>query len=316
MDRGAYIFCVLEQFCRHLKHREIYAGASARYRNPQARLLDGAEWEAVKDDALTTLGLPENPDALLASHVTDLDEALKYVAGGLAANADVRVDEAERIHLTSDKAVQDPPSLVDLRKRVAAMLPRVDIGEQILEVMGWVPEFLESLTALSGGAARMADLNVTAAAALTGQALNIGYGPVSTPGVPSLERRRIGHVGRTYLRAAGYTAANPHLIARLVLHAEPVAHELPVPLGRPVRLHLRGHLPGQPQQAAYLADHRIRDLIQLREVAQPLIALQPHYQRQQGCPVVVFLRAQATSSSAGVNTSASSRADTIRANRG
>ncbi len=214
VDRGAYIFCVLEQFCRHLKHREIYADASTRYRNPQARLLDGAEWEAVKDDVLTTLGLPENPDALLASHVTDLDEALKYVAGGLAANADVRVDEAGRIHVTSDKAVQGPPSLVDLRKRVAAMLPRVDIGEQILEVMGWVPEFLESLTALSGGAARMADLNVTAAAALTVQALNIGYGPVCTPGVPALERRRIGHVGRTYLRAAGYTDANPHLIAQ------------------------------------------------------------------------------------------------------
>lgn len=94
------------------------------------------------------------------------------------------------------------------------MLPRVDIGEQILEVMGWVPQFLESLTALSGGTARMADLNVTVAACLTGQALNIGYGPVSSPGVPALERRRIGHAGRTYLRAAGYTAANPHLIAQ------------------------------------------------------------------------------------------------------
>jgi hypothetical protein len=55
VDRGAYIFCVLEQFCRHLKHREIYADASTRYRNLQARLLDGAEWEAVKDDVLTTL---------------------------------------------------------------------------------------------------------------------------------------------------------------------------------------------------------------------------------------------------------------------
>jgi TnpA family transposase len=214
VDRGAYIFCMLEQFCRHLKHREIYAESSTRYRNPQARLLDGAEWEAVKDDVLTTLGLPEDPGALLASHVTALDEALRYVGGRLAANADVRVDEAGRIHVTSDKAIAEPPSLVDLRKRVAAMLPRVDIGEQILEVMGWVPQFLKSLTALSGGAARMADLNVTVAAALTGQALNIGYGPVSSPGVPALERRRIGHVGRTYLRAAGYTAANPHLIAQ------------------------------------------------------------------------------------------------------
>ncbi|MER5625089.1 Tn3 family transposase [Streptosporangium sp. NPDC002544] len=46
------------------------------------------------------------------------------------------------------------------------------------------------------------------------QALNVGYGPVSSPGVPALDRRRIGHAGRTYLRAAGYTAANPHLIAQ------------------------------------------------------------------------------------------------------
>ena len=124
------------------------------------------------------------------------------------------MDEAGRIDVTSDKAIAEPPSLAGLRKRVAAMLPRVDIGEQILEVMGWVPQFLESLTALSGGAARMADLNVTVAACLTGQALNIGYGPVSSPGVPALERRRIGHVRRTYLHAAGYTAANPHLIAQ------------------------------------------------------------------------------------------------------
>ena len=163
---------------------------------------------------LTTLGLPGDRGELLASHVTALDEALRCVGGRLAANADVRVDDAGRIHVTSDKAIAEPPSLVDLRTRLAAMLPRVDIGEQILEVMGWVPQFLESLTALSGGAARMADLNVTVAACLTGQALNIGYGPVSTPGVPALERRRIGHAGGTYLRAAGCAAANPHLIAQ------------------------------------------------------------------------------------------------------
>ena len=47
VDHGASC-CVLEQFCRHLKHREIYAETSTRYRNPQARLLDGQEWEAVK----------------------------------------------------------------------------------------------------------------------------------------------------------------------------------------------------------------------------------------------------------------------------
>ena len=40
VNRHAYTFCVLEQFWRHLKRREIYADASTRWRNPQAQLLD------------------------------------------------------------------------------------------------------------------------------------------------------------------------------------------------------------------------------------------------------------------------------------
>ncbi len=66
VDRGSYTFCVLEQFHRYLKRREIYAEGSTRWRNPQARLLDGVAWEAVKADVLTSLGLPETPDELLA----------------------------------------------------------------------------------------------------------------------------------------------------------------------------------------------------------------------------------------------------------
>ena len=42
VNRHAYAFCVLERFWRGLKRREIYAGASTRWRNPQAELLDGA----------------------------------------------------------------------------------------------------------------------------------------------------------------------------------------------------------------------------------------------------------------------------------
>ena len=39
VNRHAYTFCVLEQFWRALKRREIYADASTRWRNPQASLL-------------------------------------------------------------------------------------------------------------------------------------------------------------------------------------------------------------------------------------------------------------------------------------
>ena len=139
VDRGAYIFCVLEQFWRHLKRREIYAEASTRWRNPQARLLDGPAWEAVKPDVLVSLGLPEAPDALLAAHAATLDQALRYVGGRLAGNTYVRVDAAGKVHVTADEAIEEPPSLTALRKRVAGMLPQIDIGDLILEVMTGAP---------------------------------------------------------------------------------------------------------------------------------------------------------------------------------
>jgi hypothetical protein len=48
VSRHAYAFCVLEQFWRGLKRRDIYAEASTRWRNPQARLLEGDAWAAVR----------------------------------------------------------------------------------------------------------------------------------------------------------------------------------------------------------------------------------------------------------------------------
>jgi len=131
--RHAYAFCVLDQFYRHLKRREIHADASTRWRNPQAQLLEGEVWETIRPDVLTTLGLPENPDALLAGHASTLDTAYREVGGRLAVNTEVRVDDSGKIHLTGVKAVEEPPSLVDLRARTTAMLPRVDLPEVILE---------------------------------------------------------------------------------------------------------------------------------------------------------------------------------------
>ncbi len=92
------------------------------------------------------------------------------------------------------------------------MVPRVDIGEVILEVMSWHPRFVEAFTAASGGESRLIDLNVTIAAALTAHALNIGYTPVISPGVPALTRARISHVDQNYLRADTYAGANVPLI--------------------------------------------------------------------------------------------------------
>lgn len=57
VDKNAYTMCVLTQFHRRLKRRDVYAEASARWRDPRGHLLDGADWAAGKGPALTDLQL-------------------------------------------------------------------------------------------------------------------------------------------------------------------------------------------------------------------------------------------------------------------
>jgi hypothetical protein len=175
--------------------------------NPQAELLEGVQWEAIRPDALTALSLPDNPDALLAEHARTLNAALREVGGRLAANPDVRVDGAGKIHLTGVKAIEEPPSLVDLRARTTAMLPRVELPEAILEVMSWVPELAEAFTAVSGGQSRLKDLPVSVAARLTAHSLNVGYRPIAKKGVEALEQSRLSHVYQTSASSTGSSQA-------------------------------------------------------------------------------------------------------------
>jgi hypothetical protein len=134
------------------------------------------------------------------------------VAEPVDANTAVSIDADGRVHVAATKAIEEPESLIELRKRVTAMMPRVDISEAILEVLGWCPQFLESLTPTSGGRAHLANLDISVAAYPTAQALNITYAPIAVPGVPALARHRLGYVKHTFLRTENYAATNPHLV--------------------------------------------------------------------------------------------------------
>jgi TnpA family transposase len=212
VDRAGYVFCVLEQFHRHLKRRDIYATASTRWADPRAQLLTGPAWEIARGPVLNDLQLAEDPAQLLTEKAAELDTAWRYVAARLPENTAASIDSEGRLHVGKTATVPDPPSLTDLRRRCEAMMPRVDIGELILEVMGWEPGFLAAFTSASGGQSRLEDLHVTVAATLTAHALNVGYSPVIS-GAQPLTRARISHVDQNYLRAENYAAANAPLIA-------------------------------------------------------------------------------------------------------
>lgn len=48
---------MLEQLYRALQRRDVFASPSHRWSDPRARLLDGTEWEAVREDVLAGLSL-------------------------------------------------------------------------------------------------------------------------------------------------------------------------------------------------------------------------------------------------------------------
>jgi hypothetical protein len=214
VDRNAYVFCVLEEFHRRLRRREIYAPASGR--------VDGATrtprcWRARRGRRSVSPCSPIWPargprGAVGRPHPETGSDLPRAVGERLAANTAVSIDPEGRVHVASVKAIEVPASLVELRKRVAAMMPRVDISEAILEVLGWCPQFLDSLSSISGNQAHLADLDISVAACLTAQSLNITYAPIAVPGSAALARHRLGYVEHTFLRAENYAAANPHLV--------------------------------------------------------------------------------------------------------
>ena len=150
VDKNAYVFCVLTQFHRHLKRREIYANASTRWRDPRAQLLAGDAWRSAKPAVLTALSLPAAADELLARHAETLDSAYRAVGARLEANTAVSLDSEGQLHIERLEALDEPASLIELRRDVNALLPRVDLPEVILEVMSWEPGFVAAFVAASG----------------------------------------------------------------------------------------------------------------------------------------------------------------------
>jgi hypothetical protein len=208
VDRNGYVFCVLDLFHRRLRRRDIFAAASTRWADPRSQLLTEAVWGSKREALLDELDLP---DELLAGCAAELDAKWGYMAGRASAG-DITVDAEGRVHAAALQAVPVPESGLRLRDHCQDMMPRVDIGEVIQEVMSWRSGFVQAYRHLSRSEPKLGDLHLTLSAALTAQALNVGWGPVIDPDNAAVTKARISHVVQNYLRAENHAVANGHLI--------------------------------------------------------------------------------------------------------
>lgn len=222
VDRPAYSLCALEQLREALRRRDVFVVPSARWGDPRAKLLPAADWAAVRPQVLRTLDLAATAQAELAALGDRLDAAYRRVADRLPENAAVRVErvaDRDGLVLTGLDRLEEPASLVALRAGVAALLPRADLPEILLEVQAWTG-FADAFTHLSEARARAADLATSLCAVLLAEACNVGLEPLVHPAVPALTRARLSWVGQNYLRGETLAAANARLVdaqARLPL---------------------------------------------------------------------------------------------------
>ena len=215
VDIRAFTFCVLSHLQTAIHRRDVFIHPSWRYADPRANLLSDAEWEATRPIVCRTLGLPPDPQPILDGLALELDKTYREVARRLPNNPDVRFEKVkgkEELILAPLDALDEPPSLIQLRKVVAERLPRVELAELVLEV-ALRTGFTEAFTHLTDRSARTADFALSLCAALLAEACNTGPEPFIRHDTPALRRDRIAWVKQNYLRDETITAGNATLVA-------------------------------------------------------------------------------------------------------
>ncbi len=219
VDRDAYVVCVLEQLHRALRIRDVFATPSYRWGDPRARLLSGGAWDAARPNIVDGLSLSVDPEPHLRDLTAALDASwfqLLERFGQADDSTNVRLvpgdDGRIRLSVARLQALDTPATLVALRQRVGAMLPRIDLPDLLMEVHAWTG-FLDAYQHVSGADVRMNDVPQSVAALLVAEACNVGLTPVISSSNEALRRSRLSHVTQNYVRSDTHIEANQHLIA-------------------------------------------------------------------------------------------------------
>ena len=205
-----YTFWAIEKMLEGIKNYDIYLEKSDRYNDPISKLLQGQAWESVKNKVLSTLDWSANAEESLNPLKKNLDIAFKNTIKNWDDNPDVRVEMIkgkEKIVLSHINRLEDPKSLVLLKKQVESLMPNTDLPGLLMEITA-LTRFTDQFTHISQGNSRIKDLSVSICAIFIAKACNIGLGPVVQPGIPALEYDRLTWVEQNYFRSETITQAN------------------------------------------------------------------------------------------------------------
>ena len=127
-----------------------------------------------------------------------LDAAYQRANTHLPDNPDLRFENDELVLSHLDR-LEEPSSLITLRRDIQTRLPKGDLPDILLEVCTRT-DLADSFTHVSERGARVADFPISLAAVLIAQSCNIGFEPMIRTDIPALRRERLSWVGQNFVR--------------------------------------------------------------------------------------------------------------------
>jgi TnpA family transposase len=215
IDPQAYTFCFLDRLRKSLRRRDVFVTPSVQYADPRIGLLEGEAWEGARPFIGRSLGLPVSADEALATLRQELDHTYQAVSANFSSNSAARIEQVDGkddLILTGLDKLDEPASLIALRKEVQRRMPQAELPEILLEIAtrtGFTNEF----THISERDSRAADLTTSICAVLVAQACNTGTGPLERNDIPALRHSRLSWVNQNYIRPETLTLANACLVA-------------------------------------------------------------------------------------------------------
>lgn len=213
-NQKAYILSFVIKMCDLLKRRDVYVLDSNRWNDPRINLLQKNEWEKNKTKICHLLGKSTIPEKETDNISTLMDATYTKVVDGLSDNTAIKIDSSNKVPtLTIENLskVEDPESLILLRKKVSELLPKISLSELILEIdshTGFCSEF----THMSEEKARASDMKTSISAVLLSESTNIALESVIKDHIPALTKHRLDWTKQNFIRTETITKSNSKLV--------------------------------------------------------------------------------------------------------
>lgn len=215
VDPKAYVFSIIDAWRTAIKRRDVFTEPGARYGDPRRGLLEGTAWSSSQPLICRALNRSLDADLEIEGLTRLLDTAYREVNSRIDTNPDLRIEKVDgkaQIIVTPLDKLEEPDSLKALRAEIARRMPRVDLPDVVLEIMGRTG-FANAFTHLSERQARVEDFATSLGAALVATGCNIGFAPMIQESIPALRRERLSWVRQNFLRADTLSAGGAILVA-------------------------------------------------------------------------------------------------------